>query len=278
MKITRTIPFFVLLFTLFAAGGCKNKSKNMEKETIVRMETSMGTIRVKLYNETPKHRDNFLRLVQSGVYDDIIFHRVIREFMIQTGDPGLKAQGKPLTVDTNDYKYTIPAEIVYPRYFHKRGALAAARMGDDVNPRKESSGTQFYIVTGKTFTAGQLMELHSAIYQNKVDNLYDELSHKHMKEIFLMRKKGESAQLQALQDSLQRQAEETVAKNPPAYFTETQKQVYSSIGGAPHLDGEYTVFGEVIEGIEVAEAIERAKTRKDRPVEEVYIKTMSIEE
>lgn len=278
MKITRTIPFFVLLFTLFAAGGCKNKSKNMEKETIVRMETSMGTIRVKLYNETPKHRDNFLRLVQSGVYDDIIFHRVIREFMIQTGDPGLKAQGKPLTVDTNDYKYTIPAEIVYPRYFHKRGALAAARMGDDVNPRKESSGTQFYIVTGKTFTAGQLMELHSAIYQNKVDNLYDELSHKHMKEIFLMRKKGESAQLQALQDSLQRQAEETVAKNPPAYFTETQKQVYSSIGGAPHLDGEYTVFGEVIEGIEVAEAIERVKTRKDRPVEEVYIKTMSIEE
>lgn len=277
MKITRTIPFFVLLFTLFAAGGCKNKSKNMEKETIVRMETSMGTIRVKLYNETPKHRDNFLRLVQSGVYDDIIFHRVIREFMIQTGDPGLKAQGKPLTVDTNDYKYTIPAEIVYPRYFHKRGALAAARMGDDVNPRKESSGTQFYIVTGKTFTAGQLMELHSAIYQNKVDNLYDELSHKHMKEIFLMRKKGESAQLQALQDSLQRQAEETVAKNPPAYFTETQKQVYSSIGGAPHLDGEYTVFGEVIEGIEVAEAIERVKTRKDRPVEEVYIKTMSIE-
>lgn len=249
----------------------------MEKETIVRMETSMGTIRVKLYNETPKHRDNFLRLVQSGVYDDIIFHRVIREFMIQTGDPGLKAQGKPLTVDTNDYKYTIPAEIVYPRYFHKRGALAAARMGDDVNPRKESSGTQFYIVTGKTFTAGQLMELHSAIYQNKVDNLYDELSHKHMKEIFLMRKKGESAQLQALQDSLQRQAEETVAKNPPAYFTETQKQVYSSIGGAPHLDGEYTVFGEVIEGIEVAEAIERVKTRKDRPVEEVYIKTMSIE-
>lgn len=278
MKITRTIPFFVLLFTLFAAGGCKNKSKNMEKETIVRMETSMGTIRVKLYNETPKHRDNFLRLVQSGVYDDIIFHRVIREFMIQTGDPGLKAQGKPLTVDTNDYKYTIPAEIVYPRYFHKRGALAAARMGDDVNPRKESSGIQFYIVTGKTFTAGQLMELHSAIYQNKVDNLYDELSHKHMKEIFLMRKKGESAQLQALQDSLQRQAEETVAKNPPAYFTETQKQVYSSIGGAPHLDGEYTVFGEVIEGIEVAEAIERVKTRKDRPVEEVYIKTMSIEE
>lgn len=277
MKITRTIPFFVLLFTLFAAGGCKNKSKNMEKETIVRMETSMGTIRVKLYNETPKHRDNFLRLVQSGVYDDIIFHRVIREFMIQTGDPGLKAQGKPLTVDTNDYKYTIPAEIVYPRYFHKRGALAAARMGDDVNPRKESSGTQFYIVTGKTFTAGQLMELHSAIYQNKVDNLYDELSHKHMKEIFLMRKKGESAQLQALQDSLQRQAEETVAKNPPAYFTETQKQVYSSIGGAPHLDGEYTVFGEVIEGIEVAEVIERVKTRKDRPVEEVYIKTMSIE-
>lgn len=278
MNINKMIKLFALLCFISTASGCKNKSKNMEKETIVRIETSMGVIRAKLYNETPLHRDNFIKLTQAGVYDDILFHRVIRNFMVQTGDPALKAQNKPLTVDTNSYQYTIPAEIIYPRYFHKKGALAAARMGDDVNPQKESSGTQFYIVTGRTFSSGQLMELHTAIYQNKVGVLYEELSHKHMKEMYLMRKKGETEQLQALKDSLQKEAEEFVAQNPPAYFTETQKQAYASIGGTPHLDGEYTVFGEVIEGIEVAEAIERVKTRKDRPIEEVYIKKITIED
>lgn len=278
MNSNKTIKLFALLLMILAAGGCKNKAKNMEKETTVRIETSMGTIRVKLYNETPLHRDNFIKLAQSGVYNDIIFHRVIRNFMIQTGDPALKAEGKPLSVDTNDYKYTIPAEIIYPRYYHKKGALAAARMGDDVNPNKESSGTQFYIVTGRTFSKGQLMELHTAIYQTKVDELYEKLSHNHMKEMFLMRKKGETEKLQALKDSLQKQAEEEIANNPPAYYTETQKQAYSSVGGAPHLDGEYTVFGEVIEGIEVAEAIERIKTKKDRPIEDIFIKSMTVEE
>ena len=278
MNINKMIKLFALLCFISTASGCKNKSKNMEKETIVRIETSMGVIRAKLYNETPLHRDNFIKLTQAGVYDDILFHRVIRNFMVQTGDPALKAQNKPLTVDTNSYQYTIPAEIIYPRYYHKKGALAAARMGDDVNPQKESSGTQFYIVTGRTFSSGQLMELHTAIYQNKVGVLYEELSHKHMKEMYLMRQKGETEQLQALKDSLQKEAEEFVAQNPPAYFTETQKQAYASIGGAPHLDGEYTVFGEVIEGTEVAEAIERVKTRKDRPIEEVYIKKITIED
>ena len=265
MNINKMIKLFALLCFISTASGCKNKSKNMEKETIVRIETSMGVIRAKLYNETPLHRDNFIKLTQAGVYDDILFHRVIRNFMVQTGE-------------STNMAYTIPAEIIYPRYFHKKGALAAARMGDDVNPQKESSGTQFYIVTGRTFSSGQLMELHTAIYQNKVGVLYEELSHKHMKEMYLMRKKGETEQLQALKDSLQKEAEEFVAQNPPAYFTETQKQAYASIGGAPHLDGEYTVFGEVIEGIEVAEAIERVKTRKDRPIEEVYIKKITIED
>lgn len=278
MNIYKTTKVFVLFLIILVAGGCKNKEKNMEKETTVRIETSMGTIRVKLYNETPLHRDNFIKLAQSGVYNDIIFHRVIRNFMIQTGDPALKAQGKPLSVDTNDFKYTIPAEIVYPRYYHKKGALAAARMSDDVNPQRESSGTQFYIVTGRTFSKGQLMELHTAIYHNKVHNLYEKLSHNHMKEMLLMRRNGETERLQALRDSLEKQAEEEIANNPPAYYTETQKQVYSSVGGTPHLDGEYTVFGEVIEGIEVAEAIERTKTKSDRPIEDIYIKSMTVEE
>lgn len=276
MKIVRSILLWSLVMIMMA--GCSNQKRNMEKETIVCFETSMGDIRVKLYNDTPKHRDNFIKLVKSGVYDNILFHRVIRNFMIQTGDPGLKPAGMPLTVDTNQYHYTIPAEIVYPKHFHKKGALAAARMGDDVNPEKASSSTQFYIVTGHTYDGAQLMELHQAIYQAKVDECRDTLSRSHMKELFLLRRSGNKEKLQALQDSLTRQAEEIVAKNPPAYFNETQKAVYASEGGAPHLDGDYTVFGEVIEGIQVAEAIEKVKTRKDRPVEDVYIKKAYIEE
>lgn len=274
MKIMRSI---LLLSFILMMAGCSNQKKNMEKETIVCLETSMGNIRVKLYNDTPKHRDNFIKLVKEGIYDNVLFHRVIRNFMIQTGDPGLKPAGIPLAVDTNQYQYTIPAEIVYPKHFHKKGALAAARMGDDVNPERESSGTQFYIVTGHTYDGAQLMELHQAIYQTKIDECYDTLSRSRMKELFLLRR-SDPEKYQTLKDSLMHQAETMVAQNPPAYFNEAQKAAYAAEGGAPHLDSEYTVFGEVIEGIQVAEAIEKVKTRKDRPVEEVYVKKAYIEE
>ena len=182
-----------------------------------------------------------------------------------------------MAVDTNQYQYTIPAEIVYPKHFHKKGALAAARMGDDVNPERESSGTQFYIVTGHTYDGAQLMALHQAIYQSKIDECYDTLSRSRMKELFLLRR-SDPEKYQALKDSLMHQAETMIAQNPPAYFNEVQKTAYATEGGAPHLDGEYTVFGEVIEGIQVAEAIEKVKTRKDRPVEEVYVKKAYIED
>ena len=186
MKI-RKIAFIVSCLALCACGTQKNKAM---EETEVLIETSMGDIRVKLYNDTPKHRDNFIKLAKAGVYDNILFHRVVRGFMVQTGDPRLKAAGAPLTVDTAAYNYTLPAEIRYPAHFHKQGALAAARMGDDVNPDKESSGTQFYIVTGKTYTAGALMELYSAIYQSRVDAVGEKLARKHMKEMYMMRRNG----------------------------------------------------------------------------------------
>lgn len=246
------------------------------KETEALIETSLGNIRVKLYNETPKHRDNFIRLAQAGVYDNILFHRIVKGFMIQTGNPVLKPAGVPIAVDTNDYRYTLPAEIIYPRYFHKKGALAAARMGDEVNPEKASSSSQFYIVTGKTFTPGSLMELYSAIYKDKVDQRYEELAHSHMKEMFQMRRRGETEKLQQLQEALLLQAEQEIANNPPQTFSELQKGTYCSEGGAPHLDGNYTVFGEVTEGIQVAEAIEKVKTRKEQPLQEIIIRKVSI--
>lgn len=238
----------------------------------------MGDIKVKLYNDTPKHRDNFIKLAKAGVYDNILFHRVVKNFMIQTGDPAIKPKGFSANIDTNAYRYTIPAEIRYPRHFHKKGALAAARMGDSVNPEKASSGTQFYIVTGKVFTPGSLIELYSAIYQSRIDTLYEQLSHIRMKDMFIMRKKGETEKLQALKDSLLLEAESRVASNPPLPFNEEQKRIYSTIGGAPHLDNEYTVFGEVIEGLQVAEAIEKVNTSKEKPVQEIIIKKVSVQE
>lgn len=259
-----------------ALMACGSQKKKAMEETEVLIETSMGDMKVRLYNDTPKHRDNFIKLAKAGAYDNILFHRVVRGFMIQTGDPALKPSGVPLAVDTSDYRYTIPAEIRYPRHFHKKGALAAARMGDYVNPEKASSGTQFYIVTGDTYTITTLMELYSAIYQSRVDTLYEELSRGRMKDLYLLRRKGDEEGLQALKDSLLHEAEVKVANHPPLPFNEAQKQAYTTVGGAPHLDGEYTVFGEVVEGIGVAEAIGNVPTAKERPLKEVVVKKVTV--
>ncbi len=258
-----------------ALASCGPQKKKGMGETEVLIETSMGDMKVKLYDDTPKHRDNFVRLARAGAYDNILFHRVVRGFMVQTGDPSLKPGGmKP--ADAASYDYTIPAEIRYPRHFHKKGALAAARMGDDVNPGKASSGTQFYIVTGKTFTPSSLMELYSAIYQSRVDTLYEALLRGRREEMALMSRRSETGKLESLKDSLLHEAEAKVAARPPLPFNEAQKQAYATVGGAPHLDGEYTVFGEVVEGIQVAEAIEKVRTANERPLQEVVVRKVTV--
>ena len=137
-----------------ASAPDKNKTDN--EMTKVKLETTLGDIIVELYNETPQHRDNFIKLVQSGYYDGVLFHRVIKDFMIQTGDGNSKTAGPETTLGEGDPGYTIEAEFVYPKYFHKRGALAAARTGDQVNPERRSSGSQFYIVTGKIYSSDEL--------------------------------------------------------------------------------------------------------------------------
>ncbi len=272
MKL-RCLTTALCCLILTACGSQKNKAM---EETKVLIETSMGDMKVKLYNDTPKHRENFIKLAKAGAYDNILFHRVVRNFMVQTGNPALKPVGEPLKVDTSAYNYTIPAEIVYPRHYHRKGALAAARMGDDVNPERASSGTQFYIVTGRTFTMSSLAELYSAMYQAKVDELYEELSREHMKEMYMMRRNGEKERLQNLRDALLHEAEVRVAENPPTPFNSAQKAAYTTVGGAPHLDGEYTVFGEVVEGIHVAESIERVRTSKERPLEEIVVRKVTV--
>lgn len=248
-----------------------------ENRTLVKLETTMGNITVALYNETPKHRDNFIKLVKEGVYDSTLFHRVIKQFMIQAGDPDSKSASDTAMLGSGDVGYTIPAEF-NPKFFHKRGVLAAARQGDDVNPEKASSGCQFYIVTGRKFTEPQLLGMENKMNEQREEAIFDSLARQHMKEIYKMRKAGDNAGLLELQDSLEAQARELADKEEKFRFTPEQIQAYSTIGGAPHLDGSYTIFGEVTEGMEVVNNIEITKTnRADRPVENIRILKASIE-
>ena len=273
--------FWILLIILAcSAVACKSGQKkdgNMEKETVLKIETSMGDIKVKLYNETPKHRDNFIKLAKDGTYNGTLFHRVIKDFMVQAGDPESKNAPKGKMLGSGDVGYTVPAEFVYPKYFHKKGALSAARQGDEVNPKKESSGCQFYIVTGKVFNDSTLLNMEQQKNQNKVTEAFNALAQKHMKEIYKMRKANDQDGLYALQDTLFIQAEAEAAKQPDFHFTPEQIKAYTTIGGTPHLDGEYTVFGEVVEGMDIVDKIQQVKTdRSDRPDEDVKIINVSV--
>ena len=203
-----------ILMTLIFAGLC---CQAQQKETIVVIETSQGTIKAKLYNDTPLHRDNFIKLVNEGWYNGSPFHRIIKNFMIQGGQ---NADGRM------DPGYTVPAEF-RDNHFHKKGALCAARQGDQVNPKKASSGSQFYIVQGQVFDDKKL-----EIYEERLGKI----------------------------------------------FNATQRQAYMTVGGTPHLDGDYTVFGEVTEGLDIVDKIARVKTGyMDVPVEPVTINSITIE-
>ena len=271
MKTNKLLILAALVTILTACGAGSKKQNEMEKRTQVKFETTLGEIVVELYNETPQHRDNFIKLAKEGIYDSTLFHRVIRQFMIQAGDPDSKTASDTAMLGSGDVGYTIPAEFV-PQFFHKKGALAAARMGDDVNPQRESSGCQFYIVTGRKFREAQLLDMAAQKNNSRVDEIFNELARKHMKEIYKLRKSGDTDALLELQDSLENQAYSLAKEEEPFMFTPEQLTAYTTIGGTPHLDGAYTVFGQVVSGMETVEKIEATKTgRADRPVENVRI-------
>ncbi len=198
----------------------------LQAQTKFEIVTSMGTMQGILYDGTPMHTDNFIELVNKKHYDGMLFHRVIKNFMIQTGDTNSKNARKGQSLGHGDVGYTTPAEF-NPEYIHKKGALAAARQGDNVNPAKESSGSQFYIVQGQKFTDEQL-------------NIFEERG---------MRIK----------------------------FTDEHRNVYKTLGGSPHLDYSYTVFGEITEGLDVIDRIAGVETdQRDRPLEDVIIESIRI--
>ena len=280
MKAIKSLTIMLLGLQLITSS-CKpgTNSNSMDKETKVKIETSMGDIVVKLYNETPRHRDNFLKLVTDGTYEGLLFHRVIRNFMIQGGDPTSKNAPKGAQLGEGDLDYTVPAEFIYPKYFHKRGALSAARQGDNVNPERASSASHFFIVTGKVVNDSTLLSMEQQMRNQRLNAAFDTLARKHMKEIFKMRQKNDQDGLMDLQEKLMAEAEAEVSKEPEFHFTPEQVKAYTTVGGTPHLDGAYSVFGEVVEGMEIVDAIQQVKTdRNDRPETDVVIKKMTVVE
>ena len=262
---------FAIMLTIAAKASTDMTTTQTKNDVIVELKTTLGDIKILLYGDTPRHLDNFVHLVDSGFYDGVLFHRVINDFMIQTGDPDSKNAPAGKMLGMGDPGYNIDAEFVYPKHFHKRGALAAAREGDAVNPTKQSSGSQFYIVTGTVFNDSQLDQMNARKVQQQRQEVFNKLALENRDTIMALRKEINLVALQELQDKLIKETD-SIVKAAPDTLTAEQRQVYSTVGGTPHLDGSYTVFGEVISGMDVVDKIQKVETdRNDRPVEDVKI-------
>lgn len=258
----------ILVISLLISGiSCSNSGKTNDGNIVI-IDTDYGKMKVRLYDETPKHRDNFVKLVNGGFYNDLLFHRVIKEFMIQGGDPQSKNAAEGQQLGNGGPGYTIPAEFV-PGLIHKKGALAAARLGDQMNPEKESSGSQFYIVQGKVFRPGQLdtleMQRQNAQRQEIMRSLFVPLQ----AELQQLHEKNQD-DFQNRMGELQMKADSIFEASPKYKLTAEQREIYTTIGGTPHLDDGYTVFGEVIEGLDVIDKIAAVATgAADRPQKNV---------
>lgn len=248
----------------------ENKATQADSANVrVLVKTTMGDFTVMLYGDTPEHRDNFVKLANEHYYDSLLFHRVIENFMVQAGDPNSKNAPAGKMLGDGDPSYTLPAEIVFPKHYHKRGALAAARTGDQVNPERRSSGSQFYVVTGQVFSGEQMQQM-------AIKAAFDQLAEQHMDSIRAMMTRRDQPGLQALQDKLVKEARTMVAEGKGPYSTEMIK-TYTTEGGTPHLDGQYSVFGEVIDGMDTIDKIQKAETdRNDRPTQDVRILSMTV--
>lgn len=249
---------------------CVNSQKNgVRNSTIVRIETTYGNIDVRLYDETPEHRDNFIRLVSEGFYDDLLFHRVIDNFMIQGGDPRSKdaVEGTPL--GSGGPGYTLPAEI-NDGLFHKKGALAAARLGDNVNPQKESSGSQFYIVHGAPLTETQLDDIEARVNNEKKQNMFAKVF-KDLENEFL--NENIEPDYEIITETARKTVTDHFSTTEGFKYSAQQREIYTTSGGTPHLDGSYTVFGETVAGMEVVDKIAAVETdQSSRPLSDVVMK------
>lgn len=268
----KILSFLLLTGAVFLFTNLTIESKSKPK--VVEITTEFGTMKIVLYDETPLHRDNFVKLTKEGFYKDLLFHRVIKDFMIQGGDPDSRNAKEGAKLGEGGPGYTIPAEF-NEKFYHKKGVLAAARQSDAQNPLKESSGSQFYIVQGKKFTGQELIRMEQNINMQKKngfimkwiiqpENIKYKIKHDSL------RKVRDREGLQKLSEEIDIASKSEFENVPDFKFTEEQKEAYKTIGGTPHLDGAYTVFGEVIEGLDVLDKIAAMQCDKmNRPLSDI---------
>jgi len=257
---------FLAIFQVSCAG---EKPSNGTK---VEIETEYGTMVFRLYDETPLHRDNFIKLAQEGFYDELLFHRVINQFMIQGGDPKSKNAQPGQRLGGGDPGYTIPAEIK-PELFHKKGTLAAARTPDQMNPEKRSSGSQFYIIQGEVFSEAGLDSLEMMLNARQAQSIQQTVFREHEQELNKLMHSGQQDSLNIRLAELKELATQKVSESEQYKISPEKRQAYTTIGGYPSLDGGYTVFGEMLEGFEILDKIAAVQTdRFDRPTNDIKMK------
>ncbi len=276
MKLVKNTVAMNKLFVLMLFGfvmlsvSCSRAQKSNTQELVV-IETDLGTIKLKLYDDTPGHKANFLKLINEGFYDGLLFHRVMNNFMIQGGDPNSKDAKPGERLGAGNPGYTIPAEI-QDKYFHKKGALAAARKGTG-NPEKRSSGSQFYIVHGEVFTPGKLDTMEMMLNNRGKEAFYKSKFAEATEELNGFRANNDQAGFNAFAAKLRAEIDSLWQLQPQRTFPEERRAVYTTIGGYPSLDGEYTVFGEMVEGFDVLDKIAAVETDKaNRPINDIKMK------
>lgn len=270
--VMRTILIVLTCFVVFVSCGKQN-------DNMVEISTPYGTMRAVLYDDTPIHKKNFLRLVEAGEYDSLLFHRVIRGFMIQGGDPNSRHADRNTKLGVSEIGEPIPSEIVYPKYFHKRGALAAARKPDSVNPEKMSSGSQFYIVQGAVYDSVALDNVELEFNNVMRRDVFYEVQPYYQDSLIYYQEHGMAIELSELQLRIMAKVQELAEQKGLFKFTPEVREVYQTVGGTPQLDGKYTVFGEVVDGFEVLDSIAETMTERpsDRPIEDIWMTIKVVE-
>lgn len=270
--VMRTLLIVLTCFVVFVSCGKQN-------DNMVEISTPYGTMRAVLYDDTPIHKKNFLRLVEAGEYDSLLFHRVIRGFMIQGGDPKSRHADRDIKLGVSEIGEPIPSEIVYPKYFHKRGALAAARKPDSVNPEKMSSGSQFYIVQGAVYDSVALDNVELEFNNVMRRDVFYEVQPYYQDSLIYYQEHGMAIELSELQLRIMAKVQELAEQKGLFKFTPEVREVYQTVGGTPQLDGKYTVFGEVVDGFEVLDSIAETMTERpsDRPIEDIWMTIKVVE-
>lgn len=269
----KKIVLLSLVISLFLVSCQIDSSKKETKDQLYKIETEYGDMVFKLYDATPLHKENFIKLIEQGYFDNLLFHRVINGFMIQGGDPNSRNAEPGIMLGNGGPGYTIPAEFV-DEIFHKKGVIAAARQGDQENPEMRSSGSQFYIVQGSVYDDEAIKEIEDRINASRLNKLITKCIDEAKTKAY---NTGGTIDYQVILPDARKRAEEEFKAEGYFKIPENKLKVYQTLGGTPHLDRAYTVFGEIIEGLEVIDKIAVAETDKNnRPVKDIKMKISKL--